>query len=374
MTAKTASAYSAIFTYIRDNLAAYVTPTVIMSNFDATIQSALAYIYPEATVKGYWYEYTSSLIKCMKSLGIQGDKCRGHAASCVRMLLVLPLLPAEYLAPGIDAIRKWAQEKQIFSVQLAQVCSYIEQKWLRTIGADKMSIFGLSHSLHNDTQQFNKELRSALTTTNPLIWQLLECLTQIATRIFIKCSKRQRATPSKPHKNQQVIDAIIKNATQMWIRTPIHLRNPLQFLQLSSHCISDAIGQTHFDEAYLMRSSAASPIPTAIECDTKQRPSTSKNAESSDFIDRQNKYSVHSSAIATVDMCPALVKINYLNAPPIDANASGVARDPPSNSVVSSSSDPPPLAFYPKNQRNSSKAIIFSATQPPPLVPIQRNS
>lgn len=361
MTSKTASAYSAIFNYIRENLAAYVTPTVIMSNFDVDIQSALAYTFPEATVKGYWYEYTNALIAHMKSVGMYGDKCRDHMASCVRMLLVLPLLPAEYLAPGVNAIRKWAQEKQIFTVQLSQVCVHIEQKWLRTIGADKMSIFGLPHNVYNHTQQFNKELRSALATTNPLVWQLLECLTQMATRTFSKCSKRQRITPSKPNKNQQVIDAIVKNATQMWIRTPIHLRNPLQFLQLSSHCISDAIGQTHFDETHLMRTS---PIPTSIECDVKHRASTSRKSNDSDAIHKRIQD-------ATMDTCPALVKINYANVSPSESIVASISK--PATCATSSSSDPPPLAFYPKYQRNPQKAIIFSASQPPPLVPIQRN-
>lgn len=365
------AAYTAVFNYIRDNLAAHVTPSVIMSNFDADIQTALAYAFPEATIKGYWYEYTNALIKHMRSIGMHGDKCRGHAASCVRMLLVLPLLPAEYLAPGVNAIRKWAQEKQIFTGQLAQVCLYIEQKWLRTIGVDKMSIFGFSHSVYNHTQQFNKDFHSALTTTNPSVWQLLECLTQIATRVFIKCSKRRRTTP-KPNKNQQVIDAIIKNATQIWIRTPIHLRNPLQFLQLSSHCISDAIGQTHIDEPYLMRvMDPPSPTPTSNEYDAKPQASTALKAQSSDTIEKRNSDSAHSSIISPVDTCPALVKIKYSNAPPTDS----IVRHAPQNvrRATNSSSDPPPLAFYPKNQRDQHKAIIFSATQPPPLVPIQRN-
>lgn len=347
-----------------------------MSNFDADIQMALAYAFPEATIKGYWYEYTNALIKHMKSIGMQGDKCRGHAASCVRMLLVLPLLPAEYLAPGVNAIRKWAQEKQIFTVQLAQVCLYIEQKWLRTIGVDKMSIFGFSHSVYNHTQQFNKDFHSALTTTNPSVWQLLECLTQIATRVFIKCSKRRRTAP-KPNKNQQVIDAIIKNATQIWIRTPIHLRNPLQFLQLSSHCISDAIGQTHIDEPYLMRMNPPSPTPTSNECDAKPQASTehSLKAHSSDTIEKRNPDSAHSSTITSVDTCPALVKINYSNAAPSDSIVSHAPKNVPLPlcRATGSGSDPPPLAFYPKNQRDQHKAIMFSATQPPPLVPIQRN-
>lgn len=45
---------------------------------------------------------------------MQRETARGHGSSCLRMLLVLPLLPADYMAPGLEAVRKWAQEKKVF--------------------------------------------------------------------------------------------------------------------------------------------------------------------------------------------------------------------------------------------------------------------
>lgn len=56
---------------------------------------------------------------------------------------------------------------------MATLCTYIEQNWLRAMGADKMSVFGLPHSIYNPIQAFNKDLNASLNTANPTVWHLL---------------------------------------------------------------------------------------------------------------------------------------------------------------------------------------------------------
>lgn len=172
MTATTESSYAAVFAYIRENLS-QISPSTIMSNYDSDILSALTYTYPEVTVKGYWFQYTDAVLKNVKQNNLQRETNRGHNSSGLRMLLVLPLLPAEYMAPGLEAIRKWAQEKRIYTSAFEQLCAYIEQNWLRSVGAEKMSVFGMPHSVYNHTQLFNKELRNSLGNDAPLIWHVL---------------------------------------------------------------------------------------------------------------------------------------------------------------------------------------------------------
>lgn len=52
------------------------------------------------------------------------------------------------------------------------LCTYIEKKWIRAVGAEKMSIFGLPNSIHNHIQTFNNDLKSAIGTANT-IWHML---------------------------------------------------------------------------------------------------------------------------------------------------------------------------------------------------------
>lgn len=114
-----------------------------------------------------------SVLSYVKQLGLQRETARGHGSSCLRMLMVLPLLPADYMAPGLNALRKWATEKKIFTPQMSTMCAYIEQHWLRAIGADKMSVFGLPHSIYNSVQMFNKDLRASFDAAHSTVWNLL---------------------------------------------------------------------------------------------------------------------------------------------------------------------------------------------------------
>lgn len=162
----------------------------------------------------------------------------------------------------------------------------------------------------------------------------------------MKCNKRQHSAESKPNKHQKTLETIVKNATQMWCADPIHLRNPLQFLQLSSHCINDH---------YILRSS--------LEHDdlNGQQSNYSKLnlARKSKFISLKESKKQYSSS--SDDMSHLKYNLSPTDSPEI------IER-------TKNKSDPPPLAFYPRNNGKSQTPIIFSATEPPPLVPIGRNS
>lgn len=146
-----------------------------MSDFDPETQLALAYTFPEASIKGFWFYYTDAILKYMKCIRLQWDKSRSNTSSCLRMLMVLPLLPAEYMAPGLNAIRKWTQEKTVFTPAIEKLCAFIEHDWLRSVGADKMSIFGLPHGVYNYVQHFNNEFRQSLINSQQQqsIWHIL---------------------------------------------------------------------------------------------------------------------------------------------------------------------------------------------------------
>lgn len=402
--------YAGIFTYMRENLSTYIKPSTIMSNYDADIHSALAYVYPEATIKGYWFQYTDAVLKNIKSNNLQRETFRGHSLSGLRMILALPLLPAEYMVPGLDSIRKWAQEKNIYSTAFQQLCSYVEQSWLRAIGADKMSIFGMPHSVYNHTQHFNKELKNSLGNEIPLIWHVLECITHIATRTFVKCIKQSKHPKTKqPNKSQQAIDTIIKNATQLWIRTPVHLRNTLQFLQLSSHCINEAIHCSGYDSKFNVKTSNDNTVTVSSSCSTQSSSSDAANstpctvsvsspAPTSSIVIPTAKLKLGSTIQLTIPTTPPSLstisnnRIISSNEQSIQMQQSEVKRIPISATSIPKdnikkyslitaitsknqphelkSDDPPPLAFYPKNLKR--KPIFFSATEPPPLVPIQK--
>lgn len=144
-----------------------------MSDFDQLMQTSLHYTFPEALIKGCWFHYTDSVLSQMKNLGLQKETAKGVGASGLRMLLVLPLLPAEYMTPGLKSLKKWLKEKNIFSNSFSKLCDYVENNWLRAVGAEKMSIFGTTRILSNHTRNFNKALSGIISNQNPSIWIIL---------------------------------------------------------------------------------------------------------------------------------------------------------------------------------------------------------
>lgn len=144
----------------------------------------------------------------------------------------------------------------------------------------------------------------------------------------------------------------------MWCSDPIHLRNPLQFLQLSSHCINDVYMEA--SQAQLATSS--------------EHKSNSGNDEDRHFSISRANSSRRNKACTVKD---AKKNYNAISHEDMDIN---LVEDISTKACLSqatgmkavSRSEPPPLAFFPKNG-NIQKPIIFSTTEPPPLVPIQRN-
>lgn len=187
-----------------------------------------------------------------------------------------------------------------------------------------------------------------------------------------------------PNKCQQVRGAIINDATQLWIRTPVHLRSPLHFLQLSSHCINDTIYYASLED---LKSTKNDDIQLNKIASIHQKPEfdtstitystnisidkTSNNGNQCLYMNGQ-RYEVIATSMPTTIKTPNSLKLND------DINLQNSAKF--QNIILSSngslngptirlSSDPPPLAFFPKAKMVKREKGYGS--EPPPLVPIR---
>lgn len=200
-----------------------------------------------------------------------------------------------------------------------------------------------------------------------------EIITNIANRTYVKQMKRSKFTVSKVHpkKGQQVLDTIIKNATQLWIRTPVHLRSPLQFLQLSSHCINDTIYYASLEDLKTMRKQQQDDNTFGIAKSTVQKyPSSSSSLYAMSTV-RQvpSSYLQQSMSMPQTFRQQQIIQgrstqIVINSNKTMTLNNQDVQQQPV---MPVKSNDPPPLAFFPKVivQRK-----ILSLSEPPPLVPI----
>lgn len=352
MTVKSQALYEAIFSHLRENLT-NICPTNIFSNYDPDLMEALKQVFPETTVRGYYYHYTTAVLNKMKLLKIAKQK--GHVTSAVRMLLVLPLLPANYMRTGLQSIRKWLTEKKAISPQFEFLCDFIENQWLLKIGAEKMSIFSLPHCVTNHIQMFNTELQSTLGISNPMIWHMLEAITHVARQTFIKLTKRSKQLPASvnkaPKKGELIQDTIIKSATSNWIRTPVHLRNSLQFLQVTSHCINDALF-AGVEEAKLNASSNCTLSTSPVE----SPPSLTYTVQT------MNSTQLMTASVPSPASSP--ISPQQVQSGATTIQTTSFRTIPTTTSIASTTSEPPPLAYYRKAFLREN--VINS--EPPPLI------
>lgn len=148
----------------------------------------------------------------------------------------------------------------------------------------------------------------------------------------------------------------------MWCSDPIHLRNPLQFLQLSSHCINDVYMEA--SQVHLATSSEHKSNSGAHDDDRHfylAKANTNRKNKTCTGKDGKKNY----IALAYDDMGTNLIDDDLAMKSTTIVSQSTAGKN-------INRSEPPPLAFFPKNG-NIQKPIMFSRSSPPPLVPITRN-
>lgn len=340
----------AVFAHFREKLK--ILPAVVISDclHDRSLQDSLLMTFPEASIKANWFEYVGSVSKFVAESESREMFKEVTNQIILRMLLVLPFLPADYMAPGLEAIRKWMSDKgvDLATGTLASLCRHIESAWLRSIGAGKLSLFRVTISVEDHMKEFQKEVllgsatprhkgdRDNAASSAVSVWDVIKSLSTIAAKVN---NRLTRTTPlpscrekvNAARKSQILSEAIIRNATEQWITQPIHLRSPLQFLQMASHFITppflSAVLRQSFFETH-------EELPEAVVAE--------KNCEVMVPIPT-NTYEAQNCVQRS------------------QAEEAGVAINPPGKS-----SEPPPLAFFP---RVIARAVL--PKDPPPLMPFQ---
>lgn len=179
----------------------------------------------------------------------------------------------------------------------------------------------------------------------------------------MKCNKRQHSNEFKTNKQQKTLETIVKNATQMWCADPIHLRNPLQFLQLSSHCINDNNMEALIVHRTATSSSEYDNTVSGVHSNFGRRyEKLNAFRRTRSFTTKEGKkHCTVSSDHCTVDPVP------LIDGDQSTFGSNQLGKSIPTMAGGKISNDPPPLAFYPKTNAKQVKPIIFSSTEPPPL-------
>lgn len=133
MSHKSAESYSHVFRFIEENIFK-LKPTEIITDFEAGLRKAINQTYPGAKLRGCWYHYSAAVRKKMLELGLHKLlKDNDYARRIKKMLMSLPLLPAENFMEGYDYIKQQTKEWGL-SHRFKSFFSYYEY-WINQVGS-----------------------------------------------------------------------------------------------------------------------------------------------------------------------------------------------------------------------------------------------
>jgi hypothetical protein len=241
----------------------------------------------------------------------------------------------------------------------------------------------------------------------------------MASKCYVRLNKRLKGqTPAtKQPKYVSEQENTVNSATQQWIRTAVHLRNPLQFLQMASHCITEeflyeveerALGRVppsavepHQPPVTTLLDHPTTAITSeeqifqALTADTNCSINYPLSFVTENFLLSEAEH-LNTSDEAILEaissftqqqqqqdgaLSPQQIIVNTINAGTSSIAVQQCVKQTTATTANQQlgqplkpaySTDPPPLAFYHKATTAKAKRMktYHSSSEPPPLVPI----
>lgn len=135
MTRKTAECYSHVFRFIESEVFE-LKPTEFITDFEIAMRNAISECYPRARLHGCWYHFSAALRKRLIKEGLfQLIKIDEDAAAIKKMMMSLPLLPANNFDEGYKHIKKIASRNKYLSKKFMGFFKYFDNFWCAQVGS-----------------------------------------------------------------------------------------------------------------------------------------------------------------------------------------------------------------------------------------------
>lgn len=129
MTRKTPECYLAVFDYIEQNVFK-MKPMEMMTDFEDGLRLAIRKFWPKVVIRGCWFHMSRAVHRRYLKLGLNKIRNNKKNAKMIRrMLMSIPLLPADRIGDGFHAIKSFAKKKRLFK-RLEKLFDYFERYWL----------------------------------------------------------------------------------------------------------------------------------------------------------------------------------------------------------------------------------------------------
>ena len=144
MTRKTTELYTAVFGKVREIACAFV-PEHAMADYETASVKDLCAVYGSSvTISGCWFHYTQAVGRQARKIGLAVPyRADATVRKCVKMLMSLPLLPAEAINEDVDDILTQCVPLITTSTVNASVrtlVTYVRKQWTQksSVGPERI--------------------------------------------------------------------------------------------------------------------------------------------------------------------------------------------------------------------------------------------
>lgn len=128
MTRKTSECYTAIFEFIEEKLFK-LKPKEFMTDYEDGMRLAIKKRWPTATIRGCWFHLARAVERRYRKLGL--SRLKGGKI-IKRMLMSLPLLPADEIEEGFESVIKYSKKKRLYK-HFSRLFSYFSRYWMNQV-------------------------------------------------------------------------------------------------------------------------------------------------------------------------------------------------------------------------------------------------
>ncbi|KAJ8681344.1 hypothetical protein QAD02_017131 [Eretmocerus hayati] len=177
MSSKTAHAYEACLTAVRDEIWPNLKPEEVIADFEEAMEIAWKKVYPGVKLTGCYFHFTQAILRnAIKKGAATHRNLQDHPEKhlIIRMVMALALLPQDTIEPTYEAIKKIARKK--FGTFFNEFFKYFDEYWIKRRGVARFCVYGSLDKTNNEQESMHKVLNYLFRHRQPHPWMFIDIL------------------------------------------------------------------------------------------------------------------------------------------------------------------------------------------------------
>ena len=178
MTKKEQSLYEATFHEIV-RLFPNLAPSHFIMDFERALENSVKKVFLNVRISGCRFHLSQAIYRKVTKLGLSKVYEENKSFhNWVKRLMALALLPTDSITPTYEMLA--SEPIQMLTLcekhKLNKLKTYYKKYWLKQVGSQKISVFGLRRKTHNDLEIYNRWIKNVFQSHHPNFYRYLDAL------------------------------------------------------------------------------------------------------------------------------------------------------------------------------------------------------